>query len=103
MLHHKNAMYRQGRNPYLMKYKDYQDAEAVVVAHITGKGKYLNQLGALLVKMPNGKQFKIGTGFTDHDRKFPPAVGSIVTYRYIGLTNRGIPKFASFIRIKESL
>lgn len=101
MLHHQDALYKQGRNKHLMKLKKYQDDEALVIKHITGKGKYSKMLGSLLVKTPSGMKFKIGTGFTDLQRQNPPPIGSIITYQYIGKTKRGVPRFASFKRIRQ--
>ncbi|MGW8127572.1 MAG: hypothetical protein ACWGG5_04200 [Stenotrophomonas sp.] len=31
----------------------------------------------------------------------PPAIGSLVTYRYNGLTRNGLPRFARFLRVRE--
>ncbi|MDG1751663.1 MAG: DNA ligase [Thalassotalea sp.] len=101
MLHHNDAFYKQGRNKHLMKLKKYQDAEAVVIKHLKGKGKYRKMLGSVLVETPSGLQFKIGTGFSDQQRKNPPPIGSIITYQYIGKTKRGVPRFASFKRIRK--
>ena len=101
MLHHQDAFYQAGRNKRLMKLKKYQDDEAVVIKHINGKGKYKNMLGSLLVQTKDGLQFKIGTGFSDKQRKSPPPIGTIITYKYVGKTQRGVPRFASFIRIRE--
>lgn len=101
MLHHKTARYKSGRNPALLKLKPYQDEEAIVLKHIPGKGKYQRLLGALLVKNKQGVKFKIGTGFSDKERQNPPAIGSEITYKYIGKTERGVPRFASFLRIKQ--
>lgn len=103
MLHHKSALYRQGRNKELVKFKRYEDAEAEVVGYHQGKGKYLGMLGALEVKTPNGVRFKLGSGLTDAERLHPPALGTIVTYKYYGLTSNGVPRFASFIRVRPSL
>ena len=47
MLHKADAYYQQGRTANIMKLKPYFDAEAQVIAHIEGKGKYLNKLGAI--------------------------------------------------------
>ncbi|WDD99549.1 DNA ligase [Thalassomonas actiniarum] len=98
MLHHQDAYYQNGRNALVMKLKQYQDAEAVVLAHNPGTGKYLDKLGSLLVKTSEGIVFKIGTGFSDQEREFPPPIGSTITYRYTGKTKNGVPKFASFMR-----
>jgi DNA ligase-1 len=101
MLHHKDAYYKAGRSNKLLKLKRYDDAEAIVIAHIKGKGKYKNKLGSLKVELLSGLTFKIGTGFTDKQRKNPPAIGSTVTFKYIGKTARGVPKFASFLRVRK--
>lgn len=101
MLHHQHAFYLRGRNKGLMKLKQYQDAEAKVIQHFNGKGKYQNMLGAMLVENEQGIQFKIGSGFSDEQRKDPAPIGSIITYKYVGKTQRGVPRFASFLRIKQ--
>lgn len=103
MLHLAEAPYLTGRSDVLLKLKPLSDTEAVVVGHIPGKGKYKGMLGALRVEMPDGKQFVIGTGFTDAIRKDPPAVGTIVTYTYRGLTKNGLPRFASYLRVRNNL
>lgn len=101
MLHHGNSYYHVGRTANIMKLKKHQDAEAVVMAHIEGKGKYQGMLGALQVKTVEGIIFKIGSGFNDHERNEPPAIGSLITFKYNGKTKAGIPRFARFYRIRE--
>ena len=101
MLHLADANYVTGRSDVLLKLKPLLDTEAKVVEHIPGKGKYSGQMGALKLEKPDGKHFKIGTGFSDAVRKNPPAVGTIVTYTYRGLTNSGTPRFASYLRVRE--
>ena len=100
MLHRGKALYQAGRSDDLLKYKLHEDAEARVVAHAPGKGKYTGMLGALVVRIPDGRQFRLGTGFTDVQRSDPPPVGSLVTYRYNCLTSKGLPRFARFMRIR---
>ncbi|MEL0647110.1 DNA ligase [Pseudoalteromonas agarivorans] len=103
MLHRASAKYKSGRSDTLLKLKPYLDAEAVVIEHLSGKGKYRGMLGAIKVKTSDGLEFKIGTGFSDVQRKSPPLIGSTVTYRYHGLTKNGLPRFASFLRVREPL
>lgn len=103
MLHHQAAYYHQGRTAKLLKLKKHHDAEAIVIAHHPGKGKYQGKLGAIEVEMPNGIRFKIGSGFSDKDRDHPPKIGAIVTYKYIGKTQRGVPRFASFLRVRPAV
>ncbi len=106
MLHRGDSLYKGLRNDDLLKVKTHEDAEARVVGHIAGKGKNAERLGALIVEMPaeGGKpaqRFKLGTGFSDAQRKSPPPIGTLVTYRYRGLNDSGIPRFASFMRVRE--
>jgi DNA ligase-1 len=96
------SRYIAGRSDDLLKIKPYEDAEACVTAHLPGAGKYTGMLGALEVQMPNGTVFRIGTGFSDEQRKHPPEVGTCITYRYHGLTANGIPRFARFLRVRPS-
>jgi DNA ligase-1 len=103
MLHHRDSRYRAGRSEHLLKYKPYRDAEARVVGHTAGTGKYAGMLGALIVERPDGLRFRIGTGFSDAERADPPPVGSWITYRYNGLTVNGVPRFARFLRIRHRL
>ncbi|WP_133701623.1 DNA ligase [Roseateles toxinivorans] len=101
MLHHEDAPVQGGRSDALLKLKARDDAEARVIAHEPGKGKYAGQLGGLKVQTPEGRQFVIGTGFSDAERLNPPPVGSAVTYTYQGLTRTGLPRFASFLRVRN--
>jgi len=101
MLHRGSAYYHVGRTVNIMKLKKHQDAEAVVIAHIEGKGKYQGMLGALKVKTVEGVIFKIGSGFNDKERNEPPAIGSSISFKYNGKTRAGIPRFARFFRVRE--
>ncbi|EKE17958.1 MAG: hypothetical protein ACD_10C00192G0001, partial [uncultured bacterium] len=101
MLHRADAAYETGRSDTLLKLKPWADAEAIVVAHQPGKGKYAGMLGALRVRSADGREFSLGSGLSDEERRHPPALGSEVTYRYRDLTNKGMPRFASFLRIRE--
>ena len=102
MLHQQDALYKTGRSSDLLKLKTYQDTEAEVVGYRPGKGKYQGMVGALIVKMPDGKTFAIGSGLTDELRQTPPPIGSVVTYRYNGLTKHGLPRFARFLRLRQA-
>ncbi|WP_447730009.1 DNA ligase [Pseudoxanthomonas suwonensis] len=103
MLHRADAFYRPGRSDMLFKYKPHEDAEAQVVAHLPGKGRHQGRMGALLVRTPDGRSFRLGGGFTDAQREDPPPIGSWVTYRYSGLTGNGLPRFPRFLRIRHEL
>ncbi len=103
VLRRANAVYRGKRSDDLLKFKPHTDAEARVVRHIAGKGKFKGMLGAMVVELParageQPRQFKLGTGLSDQERLQPPPVGAIITYRYRGVTDSGLPRFASYLR-----
>ncbi len=101
MLHRGSSLYQAYRSNDLQKLKLVQDAEAKVIDYFPGKGKYSEMMGALLVETQSGIQFRIGSGFSDSERRHPPAIGSIITYQYRGKTRKGIPRFATYMRMKE--
>ncbi len=102
MLHLADAPYETGRSDALLKVKPWQDAEAVVIGHEPGKGRFVGQMGALRVRTTEGREFLLGTGFSDAQRLNPPAIGSTVTYRYRAETRTGLPRFASFLRVRHA-
>lgn len=93
--------FHAGRSPYVLKVKTFADMEGTVVAHNPGKGKFDGMLGSLTLRLDNGVVFNLGTGFTDAERRHPPPVGAVVTFKYQGFTQNGIPRFASFLRIRK--
>lgn len=101
MLRLGSSGYRSGRSNDLLKVKQYQDAEAVVVRHLPGKGKFEGVMGSMVVELEDGRQFRIGSGFTDGERASPPNPGTTITFKYYGLTATGLPRFASFLRIRN--
>ena len=102
MLHKADSPVTVGRSPVLLKLKPVSDAEGIVLAHIPGKGKYQGMLGALRIKTEDGITVNIGTGFTDEQRRNPPAIGSTITYSYRDKTPNGKPRFASFMRVRAA-
>ncbi|PXX93834.1 DNA ligase [Marinobacter vulgaris] len=101
MLRRGSSLHSAGRSGDLLKVKRYQDAEAVVVAHLPGSGKYRGMLGAIQVERDDGRRFRIGTGFSDDQRRNPPPVGASITYKHYGYTSTGLPRFASFMRVRN--
>lgn len=101
MLHRADALYTTGRSDVLLKMKLWHDAEARVIGHQPGKGKFAGMLGALKVRTADGVEFMLGTGLSEADRQDPPPIGAMVTYRYREVTKRGVPRFASFYRVRE--
>ena len=102
VLHRLDAPWQPGRSEAVRKLKLQPDEEARVVAHVAGKGKFEGQMGALMLEMPNGQRFALGTGFSAAERAKPPPIGAQVTYRYRDRTPQGVPKFASYLRVREA-
>jgi DNA ligase 1 len=102
VLRRADAAYAGGRSAAMLKLKPRQDAEAVVLAHLPGQGRHAGRLGALLVRADNGQVFAIGTGFSDAQRAAPPALGQRISFAYRGLTEAGVPRFASFLRVRPA-
>lgn len=99
MLRDPQRAYGSGRSDGLLKLKPIYDDECTVVRHYPGKGRYEGMLGAVGCQNQYG-EFRIGSGFKKHDRLNPPAIGSVITYRYRGFTRKGTPKFATFYRVR---
>jgi DNA ligase-1 len=102
MLHRADAAYETGRSATLLKLTPWLDAEATVVGHLPGKGKHAGRLGALRMEMPDGRRFSLGSGLSDALRREPPPVGTLVTYRYRELTPAGMPRFPSYLRVRDN-
>jgi len=94
------APYAAGRRPEILKVKSSLDGEALVVGHLPGTGRLDGMLGALLVELPDGTRFRVGSGFSDAERRAPPPLGAAITFRYFGLYSSGIPKFPVFVRVR---
>lgn len=103
MVRKPRSKYDKGRSYSLLKVKTFHDAEALVVEHQPGAGKHKGRLGALGVELADGTRFSVGTGFSDYQREHPPAIGSIITFRYQELSDAGVPRFPSFVRLRTDV
>jgi DNA ligase-1 len=101
MLHRADAPYETGRSASLLKLKPLHDAEARVVGYVAGRGRHAGRMGALRVRSAAGVDFLLGTGFSDTERESPPPLGSWVTFTHRGHTADGVPRFASFLRVRS--
>ena len=100
MLHRGDALYRAERSDQLLKLTLHEDAEAEVIGYIAGRGKHTGMTGALRVRSADGREFRIGSGLSDALRRDPPALGSWITYRHRGLNHSGLPRFATWLRVR---
>ena len=103
MLRQPGSRYEVGRSNTLLKAKQFSELDAQVIEHVAGQGRHRGRMGALLVQLANGLRFNVGTGFSDVQRETPPAVGSVIAVRYQELTDRGVPRFPSFLRVRHDV
>jgi DNA ligase len=92
--------YYTGRTSSALKHKPFTDAECKITAVIEGKGKFSGQLGAVKCDY-KGKIIKIGSGFTSEQRKNSFDIGTVVSFKYYGLTHLGNPKYPVFLRVRS--
>ncbi len=100
MLRRPGSRYEVGRSSSLLKVKTFHDAEARVVGHAPGAGKHKGRLGALEVVLADGTRFSVGTGLSDDERRAPPPIGSVITFRYQELSEDGVPRFPSYVGVR---
>lgn len=100
VLRNPHATYERKRSTQILKLKTALDEECTVIAHHQGKGQFENMLGSISCQNHRGI-FKIGSGFNLIERRNPPPIGSIITYKYRGLTKNGLPRFATYWRSKK--
>jgi len=134
MIRSLDGPYKFGRSTenegYLLKMKQFHDAEAKVVGFIerehnanvatkdalgktkrsTHKANMIpsNTLGAIQVETESGIPFSVGTGFTDVQRKHiwenrESYIGRFVTYKYQELSSYDVPRFPVFKCFREDM
>jgi DNA ligase-1 len=103
MMRQPRSKYEVGRSGTLLKVKSFQDSEARVLEHQAGAGRHKGRLGALFVEMADGTRFAVGTGFSDVEREDPPPVGSVITFRYQELSEGGVPRFPSYVGVRDDV
>lgn len=99
MLRQPGSVYERKRSGTLLKVKAFLDAEATVVGYDGGTGRNANAVGALVACLPDGTEFRVSSGLTDTMRRCPPAIGTVFTFKYQELTDAGVPRFPSFLRV----
>ncbi|KAL4235333.1 hypothetical protein ACF0H5_006968 [Mactra antiquata] len=99
MIREPGSKYERKRSKTLLKIKKFHEAEALVIGYEPSKSNK-DLTGALKVQMANGKEFKVGTGLSKKDRKSPPKVETIITYKFQEYTNSGKPRFPTYVGIR---
>ena len=101
MLHRGDSRYRSGRSMDLLKLKKFDDAEGIVIAHNPGRGRLEGLMGSVTVRTGQGIVVKVGSGFSDEERRNPPPIGATITFRHQGFTGSGKPRFPVFWRLRD--
>lgn len=92
------SVYESRRSDKLLKVKKFEQAEAIVLAHEKGTGRCAFMMGKILVREEGtGQEFRIGSGFNDAQRRKPPKLNSRITFKFMGRSNKGIPRFPIFL------
>ena len=105
MIRDPSAPYESKRVGTILKVKPTLDTEGIVIGLIEGKGKHMGHLGALKLQLPSGVTVKVGSGFTDEQRKqyfTSEMLGKPVTIKYMTLTRSGTPRQPVFHRVRHN-
>jgi DNA ligase-1 len=100
MVRKPGSHYERSRSSTILKVKKFLDMEVIVDDYEAGEGRHKGRVGALWVKLSNGKTCKVGTGLKDKDRDNPPAKGSIITVKYQELTDDGVLRFPVYVGVR---
>lgn len=123
-----HATYEQKRSRTLLKWKPIPEQEAKVVGFTEGKGRFKGMLGSFKVQMVDDRTKKLIPGHTFHlagkistnfrsqyrfdkhgklmsgppkSKQFP-RLGDVVTYQYMTLTSKGLPRQPVFLRLRHT-
>ena len=91
------------------KLKAQNDAECKIIDYTRGKGRLSGKIGAIICEsladknagIRQGKIFRIGSGMDDKMRENPPKIGTIISYKFSGVSKNGVPKHTRFWRIRD--
>ena len=105
-----NAPYEGKRTKNILKVKAMQDCDLKIIGFEEGTGKNKETLGAVIVDY-KGFKVKVGSGFTDEDRKYfwenkDKLLGRVITVQYFEETtnkkdNSLSLRFPVFIELRE--
>lgn len=117
MIKHPLSAYSDGRSSYMLKFKPAFDREAVIIDYKMGDpdSKYNGMLGSLICRpLKNHDTYMSVDQDDDHiftlsgmddkirkNYKQTHPVGTIITFECSGFTDRGVPRFGRYLRIRE--
>ena len=102
MLRQPGSKYAAGRSTTLLKNQVVSRCRGRVLGHEAGGWQAQRPPRHFLVELSDGTKFSVGTGFSDAERGNPPPIGSTITFRYQELTDRGVPRFPSYVGLRAN-
>lgn len=99
MVKNPKSTYEPTRSSNLLKVKKFYDMEGRVIG--INYRQNTKELKSLVVQLPNNIKFNLGNGFSNEQRKEPPKLGSVISFKYYGFTKNGKPKFASYLHERK--
>ena len=102
ILRHPERVWAPGRSHAILKVKQAEDSEGIIVGWKEGVGKLTGMMGALGISW-QGERFYL-SGFTEEERRLCNGelvhfkIGETVTFKYMGLTRDGVPREPRFWR-----
>jgi len=100
MIKNPNSLYQFKRSSDCLKVKSFKQDECILTGYQDGSGKHTGRVGAFLCKW-NDHDIKLGTGLNDSVRDNPPEIGTTLIFNYFELTEKGVPRFPSFIGVRD--
>jgi DNA ligase-1 len=101
------------RSKFVLKWKPYRTDEGVIIGYKEGKNKFKNALGSFLIEY-NDQTFNLSGFKQDFRRKFkfskggkitkvPSShkIGTIVTFKYMRLSNSGRPREPVYLNVRH--
>ena len=105
MLRSPHSPYESKRSSHLLKVKQLFDDECKIIGFQAGTGKYTGMLGAFKCQMVKNPKIEFTiSGMDDKIRKDylkTHPIGTIVTFTYMGLSAKGVPRHPNYLRIRN--
>lgn len=89
MLRNPDSQYEGRRSRSILKVKSVPDDEAVVIGYEDGVGRNSGTISGLLVQTKENICFTIISGLNYEKKRNAPRIGSVITYKYFGITKDG--------------
>ena len=119
MIKHPLSTYENGRSNYMLKYKPAFDREAEIIDYKMGdpESKYSGMLGSFICRPLKNHDTYMSvdedddhiftlSGMDDNIRKNykrTHPVGTIITFECSGFTDKGVPRFGRYLRIRDDV